>query len=160
MKIPLSVLAASATALTAIAAATGCGGHSKPATTVTVKGKITITDNDSTATDFTWDEPDLCQSAGGYQDIAPGASVTVHDAAGKVIGLGTIEGRGHAGGFSDLGGEFGKIATTCTFAFTVSDVPQQPKFYGVQVTHRGIVTFSAAQVGAGQVALSIGDPGQ
>lgn len=104
---------------------------------VTVAGTVTITDN--------IDGDSICQGKDGFDDIREGTIVVIHDPANKVIATGSLR-RGK--GESDF-------PTTCQFAFTVPDVPRQ-KFYGIEVSHRGVVTFTAAQVADGKVALSMG----
>lgn len=85
-----------------------------------------------------------CFGRGGYSDLASGAAVDVSDNAGKVIAIGQITGNGTTVGTS-----------TCVLPFTVSGVPAGKRFYGVTVTHRGVVQFTEAQMKAG-VSLTIG----
>jgi hypothetical protein len=72
--------------------------------------------------------------------------VTVTDSAGKTVALGSLQ-DGKAAGID-----------SCAFFFTVKDVPDGIKFYGVEITHRGIVQYSSAQMKAGPV-LSLGNAG-
>lgn len=108
---------------------------------ITVAGSVTIKSN--------IDGGKTCQGTGGFDDIRAGTSVVIHDSAGKTVATGQLD----EGVGSDLATS--QIALTCRFPFTVQDVPHQ-KFYGVEVSHRGIVQFTAAQVGDGPIALSLG----
>lgn len=77
-----------------------------------------------------------CEGTGGYSDLAPGASVTIHDASGKVIATGTL---GKGVGASGIG---------CILQWRISNVPKS-NFYGVEISHRGTVTFSSKRVKQG-----------
>ncbi|MDN3355052.1 hypothetical protein QWU11_20875 [Actinomadura sp. DC4] len=89
-----------------------------------------------------------CTGDGGFEDLQDGTSVVVHDAAGKVIGTGRLgEGAGEQ--------LVADTALRCRFAFRVPDVPRQ-RFYGIEVSHRGIVQFTAAEVDREDVELSLG----
>jgi len=79
---------------------------------------------------------------GGYSDIRQGAAVTVKDAAGKTLALSQL-----GAGVPD--------GSACRFDFTVSDVPAGEKFYGVEVSRRGVVQYTEDQMRAG-VTLSLG----
>lgn len=109
---------------------------------VTVSGSVTISSNINGGK--------TCEGTNGYNDIRGGASVVIHDSAGRVIATGQLD--------DGVGSDFAtsEIALTCRFAFRVPDVPRQ-KFYGVEVSHRGTVQFSAAKVADGAVGLSLGD---
>jgi hypothetical protein len=85
-----------------------------------------------------------CDGTGGYNDLSSGASVTVTDPAGKVIATGSL-GEGHP-----LKG------LACQFKFTITDVPKE-KIYGIQISHRGILNYTQAQVDDHQVHATIGD---
>jgi hypothetical protein len=43
----------------------------------------------------------------------------------------------------------------CTFRFAVADVPGGKKFYGVEISSRGVLRYTEKQMRAG-LALSIG----
>ena len=101
----------------------------------TVKGTLEVVNSDFGA--------DPCSIAGN-EYIVEGAAVTVTDASHKTVALGQL-GAGHKDNAS-LG---------CSFTFTVNDVPPGPKFYGVEISHRGSVQYTAAQLHDG-VALSLG----
>lgn len=84
-----------------------------------------------------------CQGTGGYSDIGEGAQVTIYDDAGKIVGTGHLE---HSAVVE---------SSSCTFDFSV-EVPDSKPFYQVEVSHRGKITYSAADVKAGKVQLSLG----
>ncbi|MBB5892443.1 hypothetical protein [Kutzneria kofuensis] len=86
-----------------------------------------------------------CHGSGGYSDIADGASVTVYDAAGKVDAVGAIT---KPQGLDGLG---------CTFSIVVSAVPNDEKFYQIEISHRGKVTVTADDAKAGRVSLTLGN---
>jgi hypothetical protein len=111
-----------------------------PAAALTVDGSVTVvgghpqvqTENELT-----------CTGGGGFDDIRQGAQVVVTDAAGKTIALAQLD----AGSWKrDVG---------CIFLFTVPDVPGGEKFYGIEVSHRGRVQYSARQLAA-PLELSLG----
>ncbi|MBC3194845.1 hypothetical protein H7X46_27720 [Pseudonocardia sp. C8] len=83
-----------------------------------------------------------CVTYRGYDDIAEGVSVTVRDSGGAIAGVGHLG----AGRPEPYG---------CTFPFTVADLPSS-EFYTVEISHRGEVTFTADDVAAGDVHLSLG----
>jgi hypothetical protein len=82
---------------------------------------------------------------GGYADLQPGGVVTVTDGAGKVIGVGSLANPGE------------NSAGDCQLGFAVHGLPDRA-FYGVEVTHRGVVRYSRDQLRAAEwaVSLSIG----
>jgi len=84
-----------------------------------------------------------CSGTGGYSDISNGAQVIVTDAEGKTVALGKI-----ADGFNGYPGR-------CRFKVVVKGVPKGSNFYGIEVTHRGRVQFTAVDI-AKQVELSLG----
>ena len=88
-----------------------------------------------------------CEGTGGDDDIAVGAQITVKDEAGAIIATGAL-----GSGTSTTN------VTVCTFHFTVADVPDVA-FYSIEVSHRGELTYSAAEMAAKnwQVAFTLGD---
>lgn len=124
-------------------ALTGCTstntGPTKPASQVTAK-TVTLTATGTVtlkSSQFMWDDTDLCWGTGGYSDLTIGAAVAVTDPAGIIVALGPIT-TGHVGDFADNE----VTALTCNLAFTISNIPSGKGFYGVEVTHRGAVTYS------------------
>jgi hypothetical protein len=74
----------------------------------------------------------------GYSDIRSGTEVTLTDDAGKVISVGHLVSTG-----------------SCTWDFTLPDVPPGGKFYGVTISHRGTLHYTEAQLRA-NIHLSLG----
>ena len=105
--------------------------------TFTVNGAMVLVDDSAGYT-----QGEACSGLGGYDDIDKGTDVVVKDAAGKTVALGSLKaGKG-------LDGE-------CAFLFTVNDVPDGLKFYGVEISHRGTVQYTQAQMKKGPT-LSLG----
>lgn len=128
-------------AVAVLAAAAVAYSATRPPRTVTIRGAVTITSNIAGG--------ESCQGERGYGDMRAGAAVVVHDPGGKVVAAGELgEGVG-----SNLATS--QIALSCRFPFVVKGAPEE-RFYGIEVSHRGVVTFTAAQVRAGEVELSLG----
>lgn len=85
-----------------------------------------------------------CSGKGGYADIREGTAVTVSDAAGATVALGQL-GAGHVD--SSIG---------CTFPFSVAKVPAGKGFYGIEVSHRGVLKFSEADASGTNMVMSLG----
>lgn len=83
-----------------------------------------------------------CTGVGGYDDIAPGAAITVTDDKGAIVAVGRL-GRGLVHNYN------------CEYEFEVPAVPGFRDFYGVEVTHRGIVTYPESQARV-DVQLTLG----
>lgn len=75
-----------------------------------------------------WAPGQLCDGVGGFSDIRVDAPVTIKDEAGKILAT-TKLASGHA-------------ATTQICDFTFSANVEDAKFYQVEVSHRGAVTYS------------------
>lgn len=104
-------------------------------TTLVLSGTVALK-----STQFMWNsDTDLCWGTGGYGDLTIGAAVAVTDPAGIIVALGPIT-TGHVGDYDGNG----VTALTCNLGFTVSNIPSGKSFYGVEVTHRGAVTYSEA----------------
>lgn len=127
------------------AAATSSASSS--AADFTLAGKLTL--KWSTGA-FERTDSGVCAGSGGYSDIVDGAAVTITDQGGTVIATGQL----------DVGRANVDTATNrpidCTFTFSVMHVPDGKTFYGVTVSHRGAISYSAAQAKGGQVGLSLG----
>jgi len=85
-----------------------------------------------------------CAGTGGYSDIVGGATVTVYDQAGTIVGAdiltaGQID-YNHASKSSS-----GAILGYCTFKMSVVRLPERP-FYQVEVAHRGKITVQPADL--------------
>lgn len=101
---------------------------------ITVDGTVTVADAGKGFSDTG------CRGTGGYSDLAEGTPVAISDASGKTIAIGRLE-TGRVSG------------ADCVFPFHVS-VPRSD-FYGIEVSHRGVVKYSRAEVQSG-VMLGIG----
>ncbi|MFD8211492.1 hypothetical protein ACFV2S_34510 [Streptomyces sp. NPDC059695] len=89
-----------------------------------------------------------CRGIGGYDDILPGASVTVYDAAGAAVGTGSLgEPEYDDSNFT---------TRVCRFPVSVAGVPKGSAIYQVEVTHRGKISLRAADAEAGKFAASLG----
>lgn len=108
--------------------------------TFTVKGGLVIVDSSVIPTGTK-----TCAATGGYEDIDKGTSVVITDAAGKTIALGKL----------DEGRSIPDANDECAFFFTVKNVPDGQKFYGIEVSHRGNVKYSLKEMKKGPV-LSLG----
>lgn len=87
-----------------------------------------------------------CGGKGGYDDINPGATVTVYDAESKVLATGKLDKGKFAGD---------KSGAPCVFTFAVQNVPGGHDFYQVQVSNRGKVPVPSEQA-KGLVTLTLG----
>lgn len=83
-----------------------------------------------------YDRGRACTGADGYGDLTEGAQVTVYDASGTKIALGSLE-------------EGDRIVTKglmnpdpCRFNFTITDVPAEGSIFSIEVTSRGQIDFS------------------
>lgn len=87
-----------------------------------------------------------CGGKDSYDDINPGAPVTVYDGTGKALAKGTL----------DKGKFEGKdLLAPCVFTFSVVNVPGGLDSYQVEVSHRGRVSVSSAEAKS-LVVLSLG----
>lgn len=117
--------------------------------TLQIYGDLTLLGDNSISATGTTGEP--CTELGvGYSDIVAGAQVTITSPTGAVIGVGTLK----AGIAIAPTSGTGRI--NCLFDFDVSGLPAALAFYGVTISHRGTVQFTAAQIEANQVDLSLG----
>lgn len=122
------------------------GGHlltprpaATPAATFTVNGTLTLSDTTGYGI---LTQGTGCTGAGGYSDLLESTQVTVTDDTGRTVALGTL-----AAGQS--------VGTDCQFPFTIPDVPTGKGFYGIEVSHRGVVKFAEAKLNS-PVELAIG----
>ena len=84
----------------------------------------------------------------GYSDVNEGASVTIYDAAGAVVGTSRL-GPGLTTLHIDAGGDAYKAQ--CTFPFS-AEVPASD-FFQVEVSHRGKVTVTAEEANSAALTL-------
>lgn len=113
-----------------------CGGESSH----TIAGSFELNEASSRI-----DVGDPCAGSGGYSDIRDGASVTVRDEDGTIIGT------------AALGGGILTGARVCRFLFRVPELPAAA-FYAVEVSHRGEQRYSREQLEERMwvVALTLG----
>jgi hypothetical protein len=101
---------------------------------------MTITDSTSV-----FSTGDSCTGTDGYDDISSGAQVRIRNEKDALIGTSELHGDG-----VDIDGK-------CMWAFKVPDVPAA-KFYTIEVSHRGGITYSSKQMDRQKwaVGLTIG----
>lgn len=133
----------------AIAAIVLFATQTRSAKTFELTGSMNLVDDStssrssSSITTSTGDSDFMCAGKRGYSDIGPGASVEVTDETGTLIAKGRL---------SD---SFG-TSSICTLSFTVTGVPAGKKYYQVEVSHRGKVSFTESEAREG-IGLSLGD---
>ena len=100
----------------------------------TVSGTFELTDADSAA--------NQCQGTGGYSDISAGTTVILTNQDGKILGSSAL-GTGTSAG------------AVCTYSFTIPKVPENQQQYAVEVSHRGKVVNSQADMKANGWTFSL-----
>ena len=85
-----------------------------------------------------------CLPHAGYQDIAQGTPVDI-SVNGKTVASGSL------GPGTSI-----KHGLTCQYSFSIAGVPRGDKSYGVEVSHRGVIKYSASDMVHGNVALVLG----
>jgi hypothetical protein len=130
----------------AAAPSSSSGVSSTPATTMTIKGYISVPIDPRRASDLREDDGEAtlgelpCAPKAGYDDIRADAQVTVTDESGTVLGLGFLT---ESGLWVEQPDTL-LILSECRYDFSVS-VPEGAKFLGVEVAHRGVVRYTAEQ---------------
>jgi hypothetical protein len=104
--------------------------------TLHVRGTLTLRDPDAGYGIYTQE----CIGEGGYDDIAPGAQVTVTAPDGTVLAV------GHLGAGGTVGGDGSRIGGSCVFPFEVAGVPAGRGLYGIEVSHRGVVVYQESDL--------------
>lgn len=104
---------------------------------LTVRGKLVLTGSSEVYAGNT-----NCRGIKGYDDIRQGAQITVTDATGAVIAIGAL-GAGEATG------------KACEFSFTINGVPSGEGFYGIEISHRGVLRYAEGDLD-GPLTLSLG----
>lgn len=84
-----------------------------------------------------------CAGTGGYDDLNPATTVAVTDEAGTLLA------KGHMTGST-------RSSRTCTFDFSVLDVPRGHRFYQVEIAHRGALSYTETEAESG-LSLTLGD---
>ena len=105
-----------------------------------VTGEFILTDSDTAGA--------ACIGQGGYSDITRGVSVILTNQDGKILGSSAL-----GAGVSD------SSAGTCTYNFTIPDVPEDQSQYAIEVSHRGKVVNSKTELSANgwNFGLSMGN---
>jgi hypothetical protein len=158
--IPWIIIGALAVALAAVLVIPRLGDEKPspalPPATLTAVGALTLD-----AGDFGYDrDANLCWGAGGYGDIEKGASVTITDAAGAVIGVGSLVAATPTqftttDGTQSFLGDPNAKPTHCDLSFAIPNIPAGKGFYGVEVSHRGSVKYPEAALNTG-LGLTLG----
>ena len=94
-----------------------------------------------------------CFPSGGYSDSGAGTDVVVRDEVGTLIAAGSLD----VGKYSTVP-SYGVYA--CVFTFMVENVPADRDFYSVEVSSRGELTYSNAEMveNGWQVDAELGQP--
>ncbi|WP_351232189.1 hypothetical protein [Streptomyces sp. NPDC002133] len=106
--------------------------------TFTTTGGIFLMDPEG----FT-DDGGSCTGDDGYDDLDVGTEVTISDASGTVVAADSL-----------TTGEV--VGTSCLFKFTVHGIPAGSKLYRVEVSHRGDLTKTEAELRKGDIAFTLG----
>lgn len=106
-----------------------------------ITGTFTLTDADVLYNP----SHETCTGTGGYGDIAVGTDVVVRDGTGTIVGAGR------------LAWSPASAIGSCVFTFAVP--VKDTDFYSIEVSHRGDLTYSKADLAARgwAVAASLGD---
>ncbi|MFF0575501.1 hypothetical protein [Streptosporangium saharense] len=131
--------------LASIALVAGCSGISiavpRPAPApLTVGGTMSVPGSSLIG------DPRSCVTTGGYSDIREGTQVVITDEASKTIALGSLE----------AGKPDSQSSALCVFPFSVQNVPGGRPFYGIEISHRGRLQYTAAQITM-SLQLTLGD---
>jgi hypothetical protein len=98
---------------------------------------------------FVWDAAaSVCVGQNGYDDISGGVQVVITNPAGVTVAVGRL------GDGATVSGPGALAASGCAFPFSVA-VPAGLGFYGVEVSHRGRLQYSEADIHRG-LALTLG----
>lgn len=124
-----------------IATLAGCstGGEAVPAPAdLSITGTLTVPGSEFEESTNVY----TCVADAGYDDIHKGTDVIVTDPEGTVIAKGQLEGGPRATG-------------GCIFSVSIPDVPTGHRFYGIEISHRGKVTYGREEL-EDPVELSLG----
>jgi len=97
----------------------------------TLHGTLTLTSSSGVSHSGT-----SCQGTAGYDDLTQGAPVTVKNENGSIIATSSLD-----AGVADST----YPTVVCHFSFTVENLPDA-KFYAIEISHRGEVTYSKDQL--------------
>jgi len=121
--------------------------------TFTVNGTVSVPSVDDIYT-YDYDEPGRpCKSSDGYDDIEPGAQVTLTNASGAKVGIGNL-GTGSSDDRDKATGSY----DYCSYAWIITGVPDAPGLYSIHIGNapRGEITYDRSDL-IGIVELTIGD---
>lgn len=121
------------------------GGGGSDSSTFEMTGTLTLyksTDSGSYSLPHYTSYGTTCAGTGGYSDIRSGAGVTVYDAAGNVVGSGSLD----SGTVTSSG---------CDFDFTVPNVPNS-NMYQYEISHRGRLALTPTEAHL-PLGASLGD---
>lgn len=90
-----------------------------------------------------------CRGAGGYDDIGPGTQVVVKDDTDRTVATGSLVWKENKALTSS-----GPFIGVCVFGFDLENVPDAP-FYSIEVSHRGALTYSRADLESRQWFLEL-----
>ncbi|MFJ8232579.1 hypothetical protein ACIQ9E_21840 [Streptomyces sp. NPDC094448] len=116
------------------------GGESSTEKTFSTSGTLTLVDSSLSLLE----EGEVCAGLDGYSDIHRGAQVNITGADGTLVAAG------------ELGGGT-KTALGCEFPFEIEGIPQDSKFYTVEVSHRGGLTRTEAELRSGELGFTLGN---
>jgi Protein of unknown function (DUF2510) len=92
-----------------------------------VKGAFLLIDTETANAD--------CVGQGGYSDISEGASVILTNQDNKILGSASLD-----------AGTANKDSGSCIYLFTIPNVPKDQSQYAVEVSHRGKIVNSKADM--------------
>ncbi|MEU7026533.1 hypothetical protein AB0A60_07525 [Streptomyces sp. NPDC046275] len=116
------------------------GGEPADEKTFSTSGTLTLVDSSFSRLE----EGEACTGLDGYSDIRQGAQVNVTGADGTLVAT------------SELGSGT-KTVLGCEFPFSVEGIPQGSKFYTVEVSHRGGLTQTEAELRSGGLSFTLGN---
>lgn len=128
---------------------------SSPSTTFTLRGSVTIENNNAGSIGYTGAN---CHGAGGFSDLVPGTAVTISNTTGQVVAtgaLGTTRTTSTVMSAPAIGLSATPYVTGCTMSFAVQNVPDGLPSYVVTISHRAGHVVPGA-VARDDVKLSIG----
>ncbi|WP_054565844.1 hypothetical protein [Frankia sp. R43] len=113
-----------------VAIGAGCGSHADNIETHTIVGTLTYPASSGLSGTRT------CNGTGGYSDIRSGAQATLTDADGTIVSAAHIGSGTHGG------------TPHCTTTFAFPPIEIESGFYSVEISHRGKITKSVAELDA------------
>jgi hypothetical protein len=87
-----------------------------------------------------------CAGTPAYADLTVGATVTVTDSVGGILGAGKVSSM-ILDGLGDAG--------TCDLKFAIPGIPAGKGSYGIEVAHRGATRYDEAKLRSGPLQLSV-----